>query len=165
MYQKNSYVVYRKDVCQIQDIVKRKMDEKEVYQLIPLKDNSLKIEVPVDSDLLRPVISKEETKKLIESIPNIHPLTEIQDKYIESEYRNHLQNGTYSDLITIIKTTYLRNQKRKEEKKKPSEKDIYYFELAEQYLYQEFAVALDMTTEDVKQYIIQTIQGSKQWTN
>lgn len=157
MFNKNSYVVYRKDVCKIKDI-KEKFGE-EYYILIPISDHSLKIEIPTSNKngYLRDILPKEEVLNLIQKIPEIEAL-ETEDKYIETEYKNKLKDATHEDLISIIKTTYLRNHKRELEKKKKSDKDQTYFEKAEQYLYNEFSIALNMNYEDTKEFVIEKVK-------
>ena len=64
-----------------------------------------------------------------------------------------MQSGTHEDLIKIIKTTYLRNEKRINDNKKISEIDDTYFKKAEKYLYNEFSVVLNKTFEETKEYV------------
>ena len=77
----------------------------------------------------------------------------------QSEYKSYIQAGTYEDFIKVIKTAYLRNQKRITNKKKLSEKDTHYFELAEKYLYNELSIALDLSFDETKDYIISKMKG------
>ena len=107
---------------------------------------------------LRDIISKNDAEKLINNIPNINPLEQIDDKYIERTYKELLYNGTHEDLIKIIKTTYLRNDDRKNKNKKVSEKDNDYFNKAEKYLYNELSIALSMSFDETKDYIIKKVQ-------
>lgn len=153
MYKLGEYVVYRKEVCLLKDM------QKENYILVPIDDESLKIKVPFKegNKLLRGLVSKKEIESLIQKIPNINPI-EIQDKTIENEYKNLFEEGSLESLIKIIKTTYLRNKKRTEEKKKVTEKDDFYFKKAEKYLYNECAIVLNMTYEEAKQYIIENVE-------
>lgn len=65
-----------------------------------------------------------------------------------------MQNGTHEDLIKIIKTTYFRNKERIDNNKKTTDKDNYYFNQAELYLYNEFSVVLNLTYEETRQYVI-----------
>lgn len=157
MYKINDYVVYKKDVCIISDIRKNYFRNTDYYTLIPVYDNSLKIDVPVNSGLIRNVITKEEVESIINDIPKIEIINN-NDKLMESEYINLLHNGDYISLIKIIKTTYLRNDDRIRNKKKISEKDVNYFNLAERYLYSEFAIALDMSYDDTKNYVIDRVR-------
>ena len=123
-------------------------------------DESLKIEVPVNSDFIRNVIDKNTANEIIDNIVNIDVIN-INDKLIESEYKRLLHDGGYEGLIKIIKTTYLRNNERINNKKKISEKDDNYFNLSEKYLYSEFAIALGISYDDVKDYVIKRIEEKK----
>ncbi|MGM9877000.1 MAG: CarD family transcriptional regulator [Bacilli bacterium] len=158
MYNINDYVVYKKDVCRVSGIRENYFKNTDYYTLIPVYDGSLKIDVPVNSNLIRKVIEKEEVESIINAIPNIDVIAG-DDKLMESEYNNLLHNGDYISLIKIIKTTYLRNDNRIKNKKKISEKDVNYFNLAERYLYGEFAIALGMSYDDTKSYVIDRVRG------
>lgn len=153
MFNVNDYVVYRKNVCKIKEI-KKNSDENMYYTLIPVTDESLKIEVPIssNSNVLRGLINTTEINSLIEEIPNINPILD-DDKMIENEYKELLKSGTHKDLIKIIKTTYLRNKERQDNKKKISDKDKKYFEQAENYLYTELSIVLGMNFDETKKYI------------
>ena len=106
---------------------------------------------------LRDVISTDKAKKLIERIPKINPIENINEKNLDAKYKEMLYTGNYEDLIKIIKTTFLRNESRVNNKKKISEKDNNYFKLAEKYLYNELSVSLNMSVEEVKDYIFRVV--------
>lgn len=156
----NDYIVYKKEVCKIKEIKENKTINKKYYVLAPVSDDSLKLEIPITEkmDCLRKVISKDNAIKLINNIPSIKPIENIDDKYIENTYKDLLMEGTYENLIKIIKTTYLRNDLRLKNKRKISEKDYNYFSQAENYLYNELAIALNMTYDETKEYIINKVQ-------
>lgn len=155
MYKVNDYLVYGKDVCKVCEIEEKKFNDEDYYLLRPLKDSSLKIEVPVSdkANKIRALITKEELETIIKEIPDI-PLIESDEKFIEAEYKSLLSNPSHKNLIRIIKTTYLRNKKRLDNNKKTTDKDTKYFELAEEYLYNEFSVVLGYDYEQTKNYII-----------
>ena len=127
MYNINDFVVYKKDVCKIKNITTK--NNTEYYVMEPIDDNSLKIQIPINADniFLRNLKTKNEIESLIKNIPNIS-IIENGDKMIENEYKKLLDTGTFEDLIKIIKTTYLRNKERMDNKKKMSDKDSIYFE-------------------------------------
>lgn len=156
MFKINDYLVYRKEVCKVTEIKEYKNDFL-YYVITPINDTSLRIEVPTDSSVIRPLISKRKIQTIIEEIPNIKEIAE-NDRLLENKYKELLKSGTYNDLITIIKTTYLRNETRDKEKKKRSEKDTTYFNLAEKYLYTEFSVVLGKSYEDTKEYVISKVK-------
>lgn len=155
MFKINDFLVYKKDVCKVINIKKNNLNNTEYYILMPIDDDSLIIEVPVNNKLgnIRSVISKEEVEKIIKEIPNIEVINPENDKLIEQEYKKLLFNGSHKELITIIKTTYLRNKKRTDSNKKYSEKDKTYFDKAERLLYNEFSIVLNKTYEETKEYI------------
>ncbi len=158
MYKIGEYLVYRKSVCQVKEI--KEKEGNKYYQLVPIDDTSLKIEVPVeDKDkVLRNLISKEEIENLVKDMPNIE-LIDCNDRMIELEYRNLLATGNKEDIIKVIKTAHLRNKARLENKKKMNEKDINYLEKAEKLLYNEFSIVLNLSLEDTRQYIINKVEA------
>ena len=150
MFKVNDYLVYGKDVCLVKEI--KKLNDQDYYSLVPVNDDSLKITIPINSDKIRSLISKEEANKLIKEIPSIETIN-TEDKFLESEYKRLLTNGTHKDLITIIKTAYLRNKERLSKKKRIMDKDKEYLNDAEEILYNEFKIVLDLSYEDTKDYI------------
>lgn len=161
MFNISDYVVYKRDVCIIKDVKRNYYKNRDYYVLVPVYDDSLRIDVPVDSTLLRAVIIKERVYDIIQKIPDIK-IIEEQDKVLENIYKDLLYNGGYDGLIRIIKTTYVRNKDRIDNKKKISEKDNMYFDLAERYLYSEFSVSLGMSYDDTKNYVINEVKKIKE---
>lgn len=157
MFKENDVVVYKRDVCKITGTKQSTFNRKDYFTLKPIDDESLTIQVPVENSekLLRKVITKDEIELIITKIPKIEPLAD--NKYIENDYKELLNNGTHEDLIKIIKTAYLRNQVRKELGKKIAERDNNYFQMAERILYNEFSIGLGKTIEETKQYIIDKV--------
>ncbi len=153
------YIIYRRDVCKIIDIKKHHFNQLDYYVLEPIKDNTLHIDVPVDNRLgyIRELMSKEEVEALIKKIPDIS-IIQDDDRHLEGRYKELLDSGEHDNLIKIIKTTYLRNKHRLDNKKKISEKDKYYFDLAERYLYDEISVILNMNFDETKEYVIKRLE-------
>ena len=156
MYKIGDLVVYKRDVCRVLEYKEKYFKDKDYYSLNPIYDNSLKIDVPIDSTLLRDVMSKEKAEDIINSIPSID-IIDVNDKMMENEYKRLINEGGYEGLVSVIKTTYLRNNDRLNSKRKISEKDENYFNTAVKILYGELAVALDMDIEDIKDYIIKRV--------
>lgn len=157
MYKVGDYIIYRKDVCQIIKIKEKLYHNQDYYQLMPVNDKSLTLDIPINNKFIRPLIEKDKIDSIIKMIPDIAPL-EINDKYIEQEYKKLMANGSYEDLIKIIKTTYLRNKERLDNNKKATDKDSNYFKLAEKYLYTEFSIAMNITYEEAKEYVISKVK-------
>ena len=158
MFKIGDFVVYKRDVCVVKEIVEKHYQDTDYYLLNPIDDSSLKIYVLTNNNDLRNVISKEEAFKLIEKIPSIEIISS-QDKMMENHYKELMKNDCLEDLITIIKTAYLRNDDRLKQGKKISEKDDNYFKRAEKILYNELSIALNMSVLDTKDYIIKNLEN------
>ena len=157
MYKVNDLLVYKKDVCIVEEIKTKYIKDTDYYVLSPITDKSLKIQIPTTSSTIRNLISKKEIDKIIENIQNIEVIKN-DTKKLENEYKELMQSGTHEDLIKIIKTTYLRNKERLDNNKKTTDKDNYYFNQAEAYLYNEFSVVLGLTYEETKAYLIDKVE-------
>lgn len=159
MYKVGNYVVYKREVCEVISIKEKKFMDMDYYVLVPISDNTLKIDVPVNNKMgyLRPLITKKEVEDIIKIIPNIKPIIST-DRLIENEYRNLLNTNKHEDLIKIIKTTYLRNKERLDNNKKIGGKDDEYFKQAEKYLYSEFSIVLGMSYDETKKYVIEKVK-------
>lgn len=145
------YIVYRKETCKIIE------KEEGYYKLVPVNDTSIKYKVPVDSNFLKKVITKEEIDRLLLEIPEINTI-DLGEKQIEQEYKELMKSGTHEDLVKIIKTSYLRNQIRILNNKRISEIDDEYFRRAEKYLYEEIGIVLNLSFENTKEYIINKLK-------
>lgn len=155
------YIIYRRNVCKIVDVKKNHFNNMDYYVLVPIKDESLHIDVPVNNNLdyIKDLMTTEDIKILLDKIPSIPKMED--EKKLENKYKELLDDGTHESLIRIIKTTYLRNKARIDSKKKISEKDQYYFDIAEQYLYSEIAVVLDITYDEAKEYVVSKFNDIK----
>ena len=157
MYKINDYIIYKREVCKINDILPKCFKDNDYYLLCPLSDDTLTIKVPVDNKEIRSLITKKDIDKIIDKIPNIEPVSSYT-KSLEGIYKDLLASGSHEDLIKIIKTTYLRNKERIDNNKKTTDKDNYYFNLAEKYLYQEFQIVLNLTYDEAKNYVINKVE-------
>lgn len=159
MFKVGEIIVYKKEVCRIKEIKEKYIQNKDYYIMNPIKDETLVINVPVDNEKnLREVINKEEAQKVIENISKIEPL-DINNKNIEFEYKQLLNEDSLENLIKIIKTSYLRNFEREKNKKRISDIDKTYFEKAERRLYNELSISLNLTYDETKEYIINYLEN------
>lgn len=165
MFSKGQCVVCgNKGVCTIEDIVTLDIPgvdkEKLYYTLKPVYVSGSTVYVPVESSAgtIRKALTKEEAEELICNIPRIESLEIINEKFLEREYKEGLRSNCCEDLVKLIKTIYLRKQKRLETGKKETAVDSKYFRIAEDNLYGELAVALDMERSEVGRYIEEQLQ-------
>lgn len=160
VFLKGEYVVCgNKGVCKVEDITTLDISgvdkKREYYILKPVYVAGSTVYVPVDTakDSMRRVLSHDEAEELIQEIPGIPLITITNDKLLEQEYRECMKTNCCEELVKIIKTIYLRKQKRLEAGRKVTAVDAKYFRLAEDNLYGELAISLDMMREDVEGYI------------
>lgn len=160
VFEKGEYVaVGNKGVCSVEDVTTLDISlvdkERKYYILKPVYMPGSTVYVPVDTaeESMRRALSHEEAVKLIETIPEI-PLIDIaNDKLLEQEYRGCMRANCCEEWVRIIKTIYLRKKKRQEDGRKVTAIDAKYFRIAEEQLYGELAVALDIPRSEVETYI------------
>ena len=157
MFQINDTVVYgAQGVCRIEEISKREMAGKamEYYVLKPVYDSNSTLFVPVSNDKLtakmRRVSSPEEIVALISSMPGENA------EWIENE-NEPIARGNRRELIQIIKSLYLHQQKLQEKGKRLHLADDRIFREAERMLYDEFALVLHIKREQVLPFILQQL--------
>lgn len=160
MFKKGECVICGgKGVCSIEDVTTLNMPgvdkDRKYYILKPLYIAASTVYIPVDTadDSLRSVLSREDAEELINKIPQILPITITNEKMLEQEYRACMRTNVCEEWIKIIKTIYLRKRKRIEAGRKVTAVDAKYFKQAEDNLYGELAVALEMSRDGVESYI------------
>ena len=160
MFKIGEYVVCgNKGVCIVEDVAKLDISgvdkEREYYILKPLYMAGSTVYVPVDSagKSMRRVLKRDEAQKLIKGIPDVPLLVITNEKLSEQMYRECIKTNDCEELIKIIKTIYLRKQKRMQAGRKVTAVDAKYFHIAEDSLYGELAVALEMPKDEVESYI------------
>lgn len=168
MFKKGEYVVSgNKGVCIVEDITPLNISgvdkEREYYILKPVYMTGSTIYVPVDTadGSLRRVLSREEADRLIRGIPEIPLITISNDKLLEQEYRGCMRTNDCAEWIRIIKTIYLRKQKRIAAGRKVTALDAKYYRLAEDNLYGELAISLQLPRGEVESYITREMEKPK----
>lgn len=166
MFAIGQYVVCgNKGVCAVEDITTLDIsgvDKKRKYYILkPIYQTGSTLYVPVDSPgEMRCVMNREEAEKLVGAIPDIPLLTITNDKLTEQTYRECMKRGNCEEWIKLLKTIYVRKQKRLQAGRKVTALDAKYFQMAEQSLYGELAVALETSREAVENYVTGEINGS-----
>lgn len=166
MFQKGEYIVYGKNgVCQIEDISSMNLDEDHpdrlYYVLRPVNVNGSTIFTPVDNKkvLMRKIMTKEEAMKLIEKIPEIEVLKISNEKLCEEQYKAAMQTGECVEMVRVLKTIYLKKQKRIAAGKKITSTDEKYFHMAENSLYTELSVLIGVPKEKMETYIEKKLES------
>lgn len=165
MFKVNDYVVYGlTGVCQIADIRKdnyNNSNEIEYYVLNPVYSNNMTtIMVPVNNPniMMRAISTKDDVLSLIAKMPDIETTTWIDnDMQRTNNYKVALRTGRTEEWVKIIKTLYLEKNARSVIGKKFSKTDEEMLNTAEKYLNEEFALALNISPNEVIPYILEHI--------
>lgn len=161
MYQIGDTVVCGSNgVCTIIEIgplanMGRAQKKKSYYTMRPYFDNAGRVYMPVDCEenAIRPALTKDEVEQLMNEMGNLDEIKISDEKKREAEYKSAINSADPRLLVRIIKTMYYRKQSRIENGKKSTAIDERYSRVAEQRLYEEMALALEIDREQVKDYI------------
>jgi len=135
--------------------------DQEYYTLSPYYAEKSVIFTPCDNEkvVMRPIVSRDEADDLIRQIPSIACLGITDEKKREDCYKDIIRSCDPEKFVSIIKTIYQRKQQRIAEGKKVTASDEKYFQMAEDKLYGELAIVLDIDKNKVRDYIIRCVEA------
>lgn len=162
MYQINDLIIYgNSGVCKVEDIGVPNIigieKNQQYYILTPIYSKGSVVYTPVDNSKvsMRKIITFEEAQALLDSIQSI-PIFKIDDeKLLIEKYRGAISSQDCEELIKVIKTVYIKQQNKISQGKKLGQIEEKYMKQAEDLLYSELAVVLDMPKDKMKTYIEQ----------
>lgn len=160
MFDMGDYIIYGGEgVCVVEDIgcpnVSGANKDRLYYTLSPLYRTG-RVFAPVDSPVfMRPVISREEAIELIRSMPKVTgELYESSNlRFLTEHYQQAIQTYECAGLVKLIKDVYLKRSHVNSLGKKLGQIDERYMKRAEDMLYGELAVALDIDRNEVDTYV------------
>jgi len=165
MFEIGEYIVYgTKGVCQVEDIsqvdIPGANKDRLYYVLRQIEGSSGKIYVPTDNDkvVMRRVITREDAEDLIRRMPEIEQMWVDNDKQREAMYKEAMRTCDYNEWVSMIKTLYFRKQERTAQGKKVTALDERYLKAAENELYSELSLILEIPKSEVVAYIKDKIQ-------
>lgn len=167
MFKIGDLIVYgQTNVCKVKDITKLEvpyMNQKKLYYVLnPLYQESV-IYTPVDNEkvFMRPVISKEQAEEAIAMIPNIkaEPYYNKSTRELSEHYNKIIQTLDCVKLLKLTMSIYAKKQELEKENKKPGIIDKRFMEQAEDLLFGELAVALELPKDEVPNYIKSKMRG------
>lgn len=159
MYKKGQYVICGiNGICQVEDITTLNLDgvdkSRKYYLLKPVFSNGSTVYKPIDlDDGMRPALSKKQAEALITEIPSIDTIAIADEKTLEKTYKDLIHSSDPKALVSLIKTIHLRKEKRLLKGFKVTALDSRYFKQAEDFLYGELSVALNIPRNEVRDYI------------
>lgn len=166
MFEIGDYIVCGNNgICTVESIgtidVPDVNPERLYYILQPVYAKGSVVYIPVDNEkiVMRKILTKEQAQALIDKIPEIETIPELNDKLREEKFKECLRHHDCTDWIRIIKTLYLRRQAREERGQKVTAMDARYLKVAEENLYCEFAMALGIDRDEVLDFIEHRIQA------
>ena len=167
MFKIGEYIVYgTSGVCKVESVSTMDMEgvpkDRLYYTLKPVYINKSTIMTPVDNTkvVMRSVMTKEEVDSLIDDMEDIETVSVNDDKKRGEICKNTLASCESRELVRMIKSLYNRNQRRLAQGKKLTSGDERYFHMAEDSLYGEMAITLNIDKSEVPGYISERI-GNK----
>ncbi len=145
-------------VCRVNEITSNPFDKNDktskFYILQPAFEKGSTVYLPVDSDkvFMRKLMSKEEAKDLVSRIPSIETVWIKEEKSREQMYKDAIRTYDCTNLVQIIKTLYVRKENRVKQGKKVLSSDERYLKKAEDLLYSEMAIVLDMPIDSMGEF-------------
>lgn len=166
MFKIGDYVVVGVNgICQVEEITTLNLDgvdkSRKYYLLHPVFSDKSTVYKPVDtaSETVRPALTKDEAKALVDEMKSI-PVAVIKDeKSLEATYKELIRSQDPKALVQLIKTIIQRKEARLSKGFKVTALDARYFKQAEESLYGELAVALDIPRTEIKDYISDKISA------
>ena len=163
MFQPGDLVVYGSTgVCRVKELVTRGAEKQTCYVLEPLYQTCT-ISVPVDSEKvsIRPVMTRREANELIDRIPDVdaEPCHSRSIQQLTEHYKAVLNSHDRMSLVELTKSIYLKRQNALQQKRKLGTVDERFMKRAEELLFGELAVALEIPPEEVQTYISRRLSG------
>ena len=160
MFETGSLIVYgNSGICRVEGVSMKQQlgggGQAMYYTLTPLFGSGT-VYTPVDTKVfMRPVITGEEARDLIRRMPEIEPCCcSGTDQRALSEHYRGLQLLSHADA--------LKAQQAAAKGKKLGKTDQQFMKRAEELLYEELSLALDMPKDQVKDHILQTLEPAAQ---
>ncbi len=165
MFEVNDYVVYGSTgVCQIVDITKEQSaDNQEIdYYVLKLvfdnNDNSnMTIKTPINSTKvsIRNIITKEDALSLIASGSDKESIWIYDERKRSENFKSILKSGECKGWLELIRTIRLQRIEKDALGKKLSKRDEDIMRIAEKNLNEEFALALNISPNEVDSFILE----------
>ena len=166
MFTNGDYVVCGNNgICKVSDITTLNMNgvdkSRKYYLLKPVYQAGSAVYIPVDTaaDTMRKAMNFDEANAFISSIPTLPLIPLADEKTLERTYKEYMHQNSSEGWLRLIKTIYLRKEKRISSGYKVTAVDSKYFKLAEDFLYGELSVALNMSKDEVRNHLIQTMDN------
>lgn len=161
MYQTGALVVYGgSGVCKVTGVGVPEGQSKPYYTLSPVYGTEV-IYAPVDTKVfMRPALTRQQAEEFIQLMPAIEGEAvhsgnlQLRTRQYQASFESH----SAEDLVKLIKTIYQKDETAKASGRRPGRVEEKYRKRAEELLYGELSVALDIPRDNVPQYIRQALK-------
>ena len=166
MFEIGDYIIYgNSGICEVVEIGpinlnERGNNDKLYYTLEPVFEKGSKIYTPVDNKKvsMRLALNNEEALSLIDNMPNIEFDAELTDKEREQTIKIGLKSIDPDEWIKILKALYYRKGERHADGKKMTSSDEKFVQQAQDYLYGELSISMDIPKEEVEKLILSRLK-------
>ena len=153
-------------VCQVTDISEMaltgKGSEQLYYSLTPVFQKGSKIFTPVEAKVrIRDVKSEEEMKELLDEAKDIEIIEEENNKVRAEIFKEMIDAFDPHVLAKVVKTVYVRKQRRIAAGKKVMSSDERVMQVAGKKLFEEMAFAMQKERSEVEAAFFGCIEGAK----
>ena len=169
MYQTGDLISYgNMGVCKVVEITGRDLAGKkgqELYYVLKPLYQSCTISAPVHSTKVftRPILSRDEAKRLIDRIPFIrakaYPSCGVNQ--LTEHYSAALKTHDCQDLVELTMSIYAKKQAAERQCRKLGAVDERFMRRAEDLLFGELAAALGISVDQVSEYITARVDESR----
>ncbi|MFA1822003.1 CarD family transcriptional regulator [Virgibacillus oceani] len=144
-------------LCEIVDICDKNIGNvtRTYYVMHPMEDPKLTISIPKDigEKNMQPVMEKREAKMILQSFQNIG-IPWIEDaRERNKKYSNLVKTGERKDISRIANTLMRKKSELRKNKQKMSEQDRKLLESIQHILFQEMAVSMDTSMEEISEEV------------
>ena len=153
-------------VCQIDEIAEKTYAgiTRNYYTVHPLEGSHITISIPVNEDTedILKILSKEEAEAIIQSFqrPGMAWIEKSTSRV--QAYQNIVNTGNRQDIADIVNTLLKKKLEAEQQDKKFNASDQRFLLPVQKILFQELAISLDTTYEDVLERVNKSIeQASK----
>ena len=165
MFETGSLIVYgNSGICRVEGVSMKQQlgggGQAMYYTLTPLFGSGT-VYTPVETKVfMRPVITGEEARDLIRRMPEIEPgcCAGTDQRTLAEHYRGLLHTYQCESLVKIIKAVHLKARQAAARGKT----DQQFMKRAEELLYEELSLALDIPKDQVKDHILKTLEPAAQ---
>ncbi len=168
MFEVGDYIIYGNNgVCRVVEIgpiqLNYSKNDKLYYTLEPIYEKGSKVYTPVGNKkvLMRQVNTKDEALDLIDNIPNIEFDKDLVVKEREQQIKESLKSIDSEEWIRVLKTLHHIKRERHADGKNLTSSDEKYMQTAQDCLFGELSISLDMPIDEIEDFIIRRIKETE----